>query len=72
MRIKLERLANRLNKLNIQVEFVLNYPWVYLYKVNNKRVKELYHSNHGFTICFINDNKFLNRKRLFKKIREYL
>lgn len=45
--------VNRLKKIGIEVELVGNFPWVYLDKVNGKKVKELYLGNHGFTIFFL-------------------
>jgi hypothetical protein len=71
MNHKLDKLVTRLAKLNISVELGLNYPWVYLDKVNNKRVTELYSGNHGFTICYLNGKEFLNLKLMFKIIRKY-
>jgi hypothetical protein len=71
MNNKLDKLVTRLAKLNISVELGLNYPWVYLDKVNNKRVTELYSGNPGFTICYLNGKEFLSLKLMFKIIRKY-
>ncbi len=49
---QLETLVRRLNKLNLKLEIIGNYPWLYLYKVNGKKVKELYLSEYGFTIAY--------------------
>ena len=37
---KLETFIRRLSKLNINIELVGNYPWIYLDKINNKKVVE--------------------------------
>ena len=31
---------NRLGKLGIEVDLISNFPWIYLYKINSKKVKE--------------------------------
>ena len=43
---------NRLKKIGIEVEFIGNYPWLYLDKVNGKKVTGRLHANHGFTVFF--------------------
>ena len=42
----------RMGKLGIECEFVGNIPWIYLDKVNGKRVTERFGGEHGFTIAF--------------------
>jgi hypothetical protein len=71
MKNKIKKLVSRLKKININIELVLNYPWVYLAKVNNKQVTETYYSNYGYTICFLTQNNFINRRKLFKLLRKY-
>ena len=73
---KIEILKNRLNKINIKIELVSNYPWIYLYKVNDILVKELYKANHGFTVAFVPLDKdkaleVLNITETIKIIRKY-
>lgn len=68
---------NRLKKLNIQVELVVNFPWVYLDKINGNKVTEKFYSKYCFTIAFlpIKQNqkvKFTNITEIFKLIRKYL
>lgn len=68
---------NRLKKIGVNVELFGNYPWVYLDKVNGKKVKGTYQGNHGFTVFFtaIKKNqldKFTDIPTIFKKIREML
>lgn len=67
--------GNRLSKLGIEIEYFGNYPWVYLYKINGKIVKEKQYSEHGFTIIFHplkgETPKFLDIHETFKLIRKY-
>ena len=74
---KLEILRKRLSKIGIDVVFVANYPWIYLYKINNKLVKEKYMAEHGFTVAFLPVRRdipfyFTNLSIIFKLIRKYL
>lgn len=76
MTTELPIFINRLKKIGITVELVGNYPWIYLHKVNGKRVTERFQANHGFTIAFhpIRKSqlfKFTDLKEIFKIIRKY-
>jgi len=67
---------NRMKKLGIDVELIGNYPWIYIYKINGKRVTEQFLANHGFTIAFQPSIKggtmqFTDIKEIFKLIRKY-
>jgi hypothetical protein len=67
----------RLKKIGIEVELVGNYPWIYIDKINGKRVTERFEGNHGFTIAFLpvrNDQemKFTDITEIFKLIRKYV
>lgn len=73
---KLNTLKERLNKIDIDVEFVTNYPWVYLWKINGKIVNETFKANHGFTVGFLPANKdksfhFTELNEIFRTIRKY-
>ena len=62
----------RCKRIGINLEFVGNYPWVYLDKVNGNKVKERYMGNHGFTAFFINKGESVTSvKKIFKAIRKY-
>jgi hypothetical protein len=50
---KLEIFIKRLKAIGIVVELFGNYPWIYLDKINGKRVTEKFYSDHGFTIAFL-------------------
>ena len=75
---KIQRLHNRLANLNIKVEFIGNYPWVYLASINGKAVTEKAHANHGYTIAFEGtkpehpDYRFTDIPAMFKLIRKYI
>ena len=68
-------LERKLRKLNIDVDFEYNVPWIYLARVNGVRVKERFNANHGFTAFYypVAANKsthFSDLKYVFKKIRQ--
>ncbi len=73
----LNRFCRRLEKIGISVELAGNYPWIYLDKVNDIKVKGNYQANHGFTAFWsgveLNSKVvFSDRKVVFNKIRETL
>jgi hypothetical protein len=72
----LETFITRMKRLNINIELVVNYPWVYLNKINGKYVTEKFRSEHGFTIAFLPIKKegkmeFTNISEIFSLIRKY-
>ena len=68
---RITRLINRLQKIGINLEFIGNYPWVYLDKVNGVKVTETYCGEHGFTAFFLyKDPVWSDRRVVFNKIRE--
>lgn len=74
---QLEVLVNRLKKIGIDIECVGNYPWIYLDKINSKKVKETFKGNHGFTIGFLPASlnksfQFTDLKHIFNTIRKYI
>lgn len=73
---KIEIFINRLKKLGISIDLINNYPWIYINKINNIKVKEKFMAEHGFTLVFLpirNDQElfFSNIKEIFKIIRNY-
>lgn len=72
---KLDIFIRRLKRLGVDIELSGNFPWIYLYKINNKTVQERYHANHGHLIGFYPKDgehfKFDDIKHLFKTIRRY-
>lgn len=72
----LEIFIKRMDKLGIKIELICNYPWIYIYKINGKRVIEKFRGNHGFTIAFLPVKKrqkmeFTNISEIFCLIRKY-
>lgn len=49
----LDDFKRRMDKLGIKCEFSGNYPWIYIDKINGKRVTERFCGNHGFTVAFL-------------------
>lgn len=73
---QLDILKERLFKIGIDVEFVANFPWIYLYKINDKLVKEKFEADHGFTAAFLPVRRdvpfhFTDLEEIFKLIRKY-
>lgn len=71
------RFNRRLKKIGINTECYMNVPWIYLDKVNDKKVTEAYMGNHGFTAFWYPTNlgdkvEFSDRRKVFKKVREYV
>lgn len=77
MEDNLKTFINRLKKININVELVSNYPWVYIYKINGNLIKEKFLSDYGFTVAYLPIKKdqnirFNNISEIFKLIRKYV
>lgn len=73
---RLKVLKKRLKKVDIEVEFAANYPWIYLDTINKKRVTEKYCADHGFTIGFLPMSRdkpfhFTELSVIFKLLRKY-
>lgn len=73
----IESLVNKLKRINVDVTFMGNYPWIYLDEVNGKKVKGNFHANHGFTAFFLRMKPddpikyhWTDIRTVFKKIRE--
>lgn len=72
----LDVFVKRMKKLNIDVELAGNYPWIYIDKINGKKVKEKFEGNHGFTIAFLPIRKeqkteFTDIGEIFRLVRKY-
>lgn len=73
---KITIFKNRLNSIGIDIELVVNYPLVYITKINGNSVNDKYNSEHCFTLAYlpIRDNQeiqFIDLKEIFKLIRKY-
>ena len=70
--MKLGVFLERMKKIGINIQLMGNYPWIYIYYINCKRVKEQFLAEHGFTIMF-QDGKyeFTDIGKIFKLIKKY-
>lgn len=74
---RIEIFRRRLEGIGIEVTFAANYPWIYFDTINGKKVKGVFHANHGWTAFFYPVNiggkiKFSDRREVFKKVRSML
>ncbi len=73
----IDTFVERLKKIGILVKLSANYPWIYIDKINGKRVTEKFRAEHGFTVAFfpVNRNQkahFTDIKEIFKLIKKYI
>lgn len=71
---KLDIFRNRLKNIGIEVELGANWPWIYLMKIQNKKVTEVFQAEWGFTVAMLSirgEIKFTDTKEIFKLIRKY-
>ena len=75
---KLDVFRKRMKKLNIDIELIGNYPWIYIRSVNGNIIKreDYFEGNHGFTIGFLpikpdEPFHFTDITEIFKLIRKY-
>jgi hypothetical protein len=65
--------VNRLKKIGVIVELTGNYPWVYLDRINGRKVKGAYMADHGFTVFMRGSPDILmDTGIIFEKIRSEL
>ena len=74
---KINTFIKRLDKIGIKIIIHNNLPWIYMHKINNKVVKEVYRAKQGFTIAFLPMRKeqgleFTDITEIFKLIRKYI
>lgn len=76
--IKLDVFRNRMKKLNIDIELMGNYPWIYIRSVNGNIIKreDYFYGEHGFTIGFLpirpdQEFHFTDITKIFELIRKY-
>jgi hypothetical protein len=70
----LDKFVRRMKRIGIELECVGNYPWIYLDKVNGKRVTEKFRAEHGFTIAVLTnsmDGELTDVKEITRLIRKY-
>jgi len=66
--------VEKLKLIDVEVELILNYPWIYLSKVNGNKVRETFMADHGFTAFLMtwdDKHKWTDRKKVFEIIRIY-
>lgn len=73
---KIDVFIERMRKVGVKIELVGNFPWIYLNKVNGKKVTEKFGAEHGFNVAYLNTKvkgniDFVNIKETFKIIRKY-
>ena len=75
---KLDVFVRRMKKLNIDVQLMGNYPWIYIDYINGNRVKreDYFEGDHGFTIGFLpirpdQEFHFTDISKIFQLIRKY-
>jgi len=74
---KVGKFVTRLKSIGINVELAGNYPWIYMTKVNDIRVTEVFEACHGFTVFYTpfkpgQDFTVTDIKKIFDKIRTLL
>lgn len=73
---KLDIFMGRMKKIGVDIDLLGNYPWIYIDRINGKRVMEKFEGNHGFTIAFLPIRKdqelnFTDIGEIFRLIRKY-
>lgn len=75
--LKIDTFQRRLRKIGVDVEFSVNFPWIYMVSVNGNHIniEDRYMSNYKFTAFILAQNDeivFLNRRKTFSIVRKYL
>lgn len=73
---ELIKFVERLKKIGIVLYLSGNYPWIYIDRINDKKVTEKFQANHGFTLGYYpvkcnGDFKFSDLTEIFKLIKKY-
>lgn len=75
---KLHIFRERMKKLGIEIELMGNVPWIYIHKINGKRIQpeDYFEGNHGFTVGFLpvrvdQEFHFTDIGKIFELIRKY-
>lgn len=73
---KLEIFLERMRKVGVAMELAANYPWIYIDRINGKRVVEKFRGDHGFTVAFLPIRKdqelhFTDIGEIFSLVRKY-
>lgn len=73
---KLHTFVKRLKRIGIDLQLIGNTPWIYIDKINGKKVTEKFEGNHGFTVAFQpvrvgKEMSFTDLTTIFNLIRKY-
>lgn len=69
---KLTTFLNRLEKIGFKLELSGNVPWVYVTKINGRKIKEKHASDWGFVLGYRNNIfVFEDLTVVFKLLRKY-
>lgn len=71
----LDIFVKRMRKLDIEITFISNYPWIYLDTINGKKVTEKLASEHGFVVGLFTLKggfRFSDTTKLFEQIKNEL
>lgn len=73
---ELDIFVNRLKKIGINITLISNFPLVYINTINNNIVREKFHSEHGFVLCYLpiranQKLQYTNLSHTFNLIRLY-
>jgi len=74
---KLTIFVDRLKRIGVKLLLTGNYPWVYIDKINGKKVTEKFQANHGFCVAYLpirknQDIHFTDLGEVFRLIRKYV
>lgn len=74
---KLTVFVDRMGNIDIKISLAVNFPWVYIYKINGIIVTEKFKANHGFCIAYLpirknQDIAFTDIGEMFSLIRKYV
>lgn len=74
--VELDLFVKRMRRIGIEIRMGVNVPWVYLEKINGKKVKEVRSSNYGYNIAWFPNMvgsplKWADMDETFNLIRKY-
>jgi len=74
---KIVKFLKRLDKIGIDAEISINYPWIYLDYINGKKVTDKYLSSYKFTLAVLPISRngkiaFVDTEKIFGLIRKII
>ena len=69
----IEKFIKRMKSIGIEINASLNFPWIYIDRINGMAVTEKRFSEHKFTLGFATDESMFkdNLDSTFKLLRKY-